>query len=902
MFFTGQAARLLIGQPVWSAQSEGISERLLGTLSAVSYANGSLYVADANRLGGTPDNNRILIYGNIASVMPGLRDELPVNDAVRCPVCLGIGTVVLGQPDFATANTYLTPQSPANNTLRDPTGLHCNGQMLAVADTDYNRVLIWKTPPVAINQPADLVIGQPDFATASPGIAANKLRGPMGVWLDANNGLWVADAGNDRVLYFGVPNSNGQSAVLVLGQNNFNTDIQPALVGGTQVINSSSLLTPASVTTDGQRLYVADLGHNRVLIWNSIPTKNNQASDIVLGQKDFVTATANDAPNLCASNGTDSNGNPTYPYLCNRTMSFPRYALSDGTLLYVSDSGNDRVLVYNQIPTASSVPADEILGQQSDVFNTSSDSNFPERVSASDSFKTPGGLATDGTNLYVADIYNRRIMVFTPADFNIGINSVRNAASLEVYAVGTLTFSTSNTDNSIEVGDVLTVTIGNGNTANDINYTYTTVSTDTLTTLVNQFVSLINAGNGDPNVLATPDTTLDEIILTARTGGPDGNNVTLVVTTAGPGNTTASPVNSKTSITLSGANLSGGQDAARIAPYSLLSILGTNYSDGTGDAPLTETLPRDIAGVQVYIDGFRAPIQSVAPDKITAQIPAGVSDSTSASLYIRVTHKDGNVDVSAPIAVLLIADNPGVYAVPGPDPRVAIATHASSSATGTVAVDGSIVAGDVGVIYLNERPYTYVVSDVDTLDSITNAFIDLINGSDPEVMATRALPFTTIRLKARVAGPQGDNITLRISNANATGLVLTALNTSLCCANIEGAPVTPDNPAIAGEQIVVYATGLGLLQGEAAVAAMLPGQPYNGPEVVQPVDFVSSLVGGRTARVITCNILPGSVGLYQVTLELSNGLPTDPFTQGTIAQSFQVSNIFTIPVVSPTSQ
>jgi len=39
--------------------------------------------------------------------------------------------------------------------------------------------------------------------------------------------------------------------------------------------------------------------------------------------------------------------------------------------------------------------------------------------------------------------------------------------------------------------------------------------------------------------------------------------------------------------------------------------------------------------------------------------------------------------------------------------------------------------------------------------------------------------------------------------------------------------------------------------------------------------------------------------VYEVDLELNPDLPTDPFTQLTIAQEFYVSNIVTIPVVNP---
>ena len=37
---------------------------------------------------------------------------------------------------------------------------------------------------------------------------------------------------------------------------------------------ANNMLTPVSVTSDGTHLFVTDLGYNRVLIWNNIPTTN----------------------------------------------------------------------------------------------------------------------------------------------------------------------------------------------------------------------------------------------------------------------------------------------------------------------------------------------------------------------------------------------------------------------------------------------------------------------------------------------------------------------------------------------------------------------------------------------------------------------------------------------------
>ena len=83
----------------------------------------------------------------------------------------------------------------------------------------------------------------------------------------------------------------------------------------------------------------------------------------------------------------DSNGNPTFPPHCNATLSFPRFALSDGQRLFVADGGNDRVLVFNQIPSQNGQAGDFIIGQIGGEINQASD--------AADSLRSPMSLAWD---------------------------------------------------------------------------------------------------------------------------------------------------------------------------------------------------------------------------------------------------------------------------------------------------------------------------------------------------------------------------------------------------------------------------------------------------------------------------------------------------------------------------
>src|ERR1019366_1251558 len=119
--------------------------------------------------------------------------------------------------------------------------------------------------------------------------------------------------------------------------------------------------------------------------------------------------------------------------------------------------------------------------------------------------------------------------------------------------------------------------------------------------------------------------------------------------------------------------------------------------------------------------------------------------------------------------------------------------------------------------------------------------------------------------------------------------------------NVEGAPVTVDNPAIPGEFVVVYATGLGLpVLDDNNVSAIQTGIqfPLGGP-VTAPNSSVSSLLGGSTADVITATLAPGLVGVFKVTLHLNGGLLTNPVAPLTIAQDIYVSKQVTLPVLNP---
>ena len=924
-FTTGQAARLVIGQTTFTSQDPNSSDTIIGGVSGLAYAADTLFVADSNQIGAAPSNHRVLLFGSLSSQLPSPTARLPYDR--KCPVCVGQATVVLGQPNFTTATENLTA---AQNNLRQPTAVASDGVHVVVADTNHNRVLIWNRIPTTNDTPADVVVGQPDFVSSglpsgnTP--SAKSMRGPQGVWIQ-NGKLYVADTQNNRVLIYNqIPTSNGAAADVVLGEANFTTAIQPNLAAQTTSATASNLLNPVAVSSDGIHLFVTDLGYNRVLIWNSIPTTNAAPADVEIGQPDMVSSVANNAysgtaatstsdttdkqtPVLCnVSNGVDGNNNPTYPNYCNYTVSFPRFTLAAANRLFIADGGNDRLLVFNQIPTQNAQAADYIIGQIGGTVNQASD--------AADSLRTPMSLAWDGTNLYVSDAYNRRITVYSMGANTVPYQGVVNAASLAIFANGSVTIS-----GTIQAGDVVTVNIGgtastdsagNPTTIGGANYTYTVKSTDSFTDtieglVVNDVVAGLvaaitssNGGKGDPNVLASADTPDAKVLLTARTSGPNGNNITYFASVAPSSANSAA----KVAATTAGANLSGGGDAASVAAGTVVSIMGTNLSAGSASADTTQNqLPYSLAGTEVYFNGIRAPLFSVTPTQITAQVPWEVNDTTSVNAFVRSVQNDGSVVVTTPVAATIVQQNPGIYAQPGvPDPVLPSATlglvyHASNSATGVISVDGTAVAGDSATVTIEERSYTYTVQSGDTLDNIRDALVGLVN-QDPKVTASAAGVFDRILLTARVQGPEGDNIPYGATGSTNASVIMTAIGTNLCCANVAGSLVTPQNPALPGEVIYVYATGLGLpVVSDASKDLIQTGIQYppGSPNTV-PVNFVSSLAGGDTADVLSASLLPGTVGIFQVFLHLNSSLPTNADTTLTIAQDIYVSNVVTFAV------
>lgn len=896
-FVNGQAARAAIGQNTFTSGGSPASQQIVGGVSGLAYANGMLFVADSNVVGATASSNSTTTVGQNNRVLQFNTTQIPSSHAdlttnftpsdSECYLCGYSAQNVLGQPNYTSVTAGVTSQA-----MQAPTGVATDGQTLAVADTNNNRVLIWRSIPSSINAPADVVVGQADFTHGGGSTTQGTLLGPQGVWIQAGK-LFVADAANNRVLIWNrIPTANGQPADIVLGQSSFTSGGAPTGCQATNLTLSSAanqLCDPVAVTSDGVHLFVADLGFNRVLIWNHIPTSNDQPADVAVGQPDLVSATAN-SDKVCGSLAPAFANGP-----CVGNLNLPRYVLSDGTRLFIADGGNDRVLIYNSIPTVSGAPADVVLGQpdfRKDIVTSITStiaSTAIDNTGSVDTIPSPQSLAYDGVNLYVSDPYNRRVLVFTPGETALvaANNPVVNWASEEIRQEGVVSLQLVGT---ITAKDTVTITIQS--TA----YTYTVQSSDTLDTIAQGLVSKINANAGDPNVTAIfAGTNTGAVYLSSKKTNLPYDSITLAASTSNTSNITA---------TASGGYLSAGT-AATGAPGMLVEINGSNLSDSTSaTAPDSGTspLPTTVFGTQVYMDGIPSPVLKVSPTQVVSQIPYGFDDRNSTSVYVRTVHNDGSVTVTNAVPVYIAAADPGLFSAPVSTGQIrpwpaTRAYHQSGNPTAVVSIDGTANAGDVSTITVNGRGYSYTEKSGDTLGSVVNGLITAINSApDPEVTASSGAAFDRVVLTARQGGTAGTGIPISASAGSGAKVTLTAYTSKTCCAVQPGSPISPTNPAGPGELITMSGAGLGILTGIPAQTAQITGQPYNGPTPNNASNSVSATIGGTTAQVVAAGLPTGSYGVYQIQMIVPSDAPTNSESQVYVAQNAFVSNIATIAV------
>jgi len=392
-----------------------------------------LYVADSG-------NNRVLAWKNAFGFGKG-----------------DIADKVIGQRDLISTS----PQGPGSNLtsgLSFPTGLAVDKKgALYVIDTGNNRILRYPAPFSQTGDllQFDLIIGQKDIDghNANEGNALptektlafnNGQVSQAGLTFDAQGSLWVTDRLNNRVLRYpfsalGSGAANEPSADLVLGEKDFTSNALPLNLGNSQCGNSifmaeacgkNFLRQPSGLAFDTKgRLFVAD-GDSRVVVYAQ-PFSIGGLSARIMG---VVFPTPQNPSPLRVSESTLGGLLP------------PASVFFVGDRPFVADTFNARVLGYDSFDqwpdeaTAFSPPAKVLVGQNS--FQAFSSNQTLPRPTASTLagpqpnftpflVSGPAAGAFAGTDMFVVDTGNNRVLVFPQQSGGTFVNANRLLGQLD---------------------------------------------------------------------------------------------------------------------------------------------------------------------------------------------------------------------------------------------------------------------------------------------------------------------------------------------------------------------------------------------------------------------------------------------------------------------------------------
>ena len=496
-FANGQPADLVIGQPdMFHSYCNGTGSFTLTSASdlcdptgvAVD-SNGDLYIADF-------ENSRVVEYNAPYAAYAGLGDTCTATTPCQNQLSANLvfGQVDgSGNPVFTTTScngTHGEGAVTSNEELCSPEGVSVDPTThdLYVADSLNNRVVVYLDPLAGGGMQgtsghpgdttADYVFGQDgNFTTTSCNVGGSASATNLctlqdfgtsggGVGVDAEGNVYIADAGNNRVLQFNAPFTAGVTPVNtsfsangVFGQTTFTSNTVP----GSPTAKTLAVPVDVKLDTSGN-LYIVDVENSRVLEFNTPAASSiDPAANAVVGMSNFTSNSCGATSAKCMSEATgvgiDSSGNVFAADLGNnRVLKFSAplaatgdsasavlgqavfdtstYNLVDGkgfnlpwqvtvdqhstpNHIYVADgTGNElsqnRVLAWYDAKTfTNGQPADLVFGQP-DFYHTASNNgvNGPG-VPGPDTLEIPAGMTVDtSSNLYIVDGGNNRVLEY----------------------------------------------------------------------------------------------------------------------------------------------------------------------------------------------------------------------------------------------------------------------------------------------------------------------------------------------------------------------------------------------------------------------------------------------------------------------------------------------------------
>lgn len=237
-----------------------------------------------------------------------------------------------------------------------PMGITSDGTNLYIADTGNNKIrkIVLRTGVVTT------LAGSGEMGDLDGlGIAASFNK-PSGIFSDSTN-LYIADSGNNKI------------RMVTIATGVVTTVAGSGASGSTNGAGmAASFKNPLGITGDGTSLFIAD-------------TYNNEIRKIAIATGIVTTLAGSGTRGNLDASGTAASFNN------------PNGITSDGTHLYIADSGNNKI---RMVAIATGVVTTVAgSGAKGDVDGAGTEANFDN----------PVGVISDGANLYIVDGGNNRI-------------------------------------------------------------------------------------------------------------------------------------------------------------------------------------------------------------------------------------------------------------------------------------------------------------------------------------------------------------------------------------------------------------------------------------------------------------------------------------------------------------
>ncbi|MFA5360181.1 MAG: cadherin-like beta sandwich domain-containing protein, partial [Patescibacteria group bacterium] len=343
----------VLGQSDFFSKGIATTQAGLAWPTGLAYDSGNnfLFVADS-------DNNRVIIYDFSSGIVDGME-----------------ATYVLGQPDFVTQDW----DNASSNDFNWPMNLvyDSDNKLLFLADGNPRILVFDFSSGITNDMEAAHVLGQADFYSTTPLTTQDRMSWSWALgYDDLHDRLFVNDDGNNRLLIFELASgiTDGMPASYVLGQPDFETANFDTI---SQREASRYFAESLAYDSVNDRLFSGDYNDNRVLIFDlSQGITNYMNASSVIGQSDFISG---------------DSGTSQYQ------VSWIELGMDYDSLnnqLFMTDNGNNRVLIWKFVKVTTSSLPDGTIGSSysSSLSATSTQGVLSWSV---DSGELPDGLSLD---------------------------------------------------------------------------------------------------------------------------------------------------------------------------------------------------------------------------------------------------------------------------------------------------------------------------------------------------------------------------------------------------------------------------------------------------------------------------------------------------------------------------